>query len=157
MALIYKQGDLLASRHRVIGHGCNALGSMGAGIATAIKRSYPGAFEVYAKTFAARGLKVGEVIAWEGNDRVVLNCITQARYGRDPNTVYVDYDGVRSCMLWIEGEALRSRESGRGVFAHDGEVAFPKIGAGLANGDWDRIAEIIDTEIKSLDVLIYVL
>ena len=157
MPLRYRTGDLLASPHRVIGHGCNAQGSMGAGIAAAIKRTYPGAFAVYAKAFASRGLHVGEVVPWFGNDRIVLNCITQERYGRDPNVVYVDYDGVRSCMRWIETTAREQRSTGVGPLATVRELGLPKLGAGLAQGDWDRIAGIIEAEIPSLDVVIYVL
>ena len=157
MALSYRTGDLLASPHLVIGHGCNAQGLMGAGIAAAIKRTYPGAFDVYAKAHSSRGLRVGEVVPWFGNDRIVLNCITQERYGKDPDVVYVDYDGIRSCMRWIENTVRTQHGAGVGPFARVRELGLPKIGAGLARGDWDRIAGIIEDEISSLDVVICVL
>ncbi|MDC9824330.1 macro domain-containing protein [Devosia sp. ZB163] len=157
MALSYRTGDLLASSLRVIGHGCNAQGLMGAGIAAAIKRAYPGAFDVYAKAHATRRLRVGEVVPWFGNDRVVLNCITQERYGKDPNVVYVSYEGIRSCMRWIENTAREQRTAGVGPLATAREIGLPKIGAGLARGDWERIAAIIEAEVTSLDVVVYVL
>ncbi len=31
-------------------------------------------------------------------------------------------------------------------------IGFPKIGAGLAGGDWERIAEIIKTELAGEDL-----
>ncbi|WP_343683631.1 hypothetical protein [Asticcacaulis sp.] len=52
-AIIYEQGDLLKAPERVICHGCNAQGKMGAGIATAIKKIYPEAFSLYRATYEA--------------------------------------------------------------------------------------------------------
>ena len=153
--LTYRTGDLLASPHTIIGHGCNAQGSMGAGIAAAIKQAYPGAFAVYADAYREGRLKVGEVIPWDGNDRVIFNCITQERYGKDPNVVYVDYDGVAACMRWIDQTARRQKNEARGPFATERTIAFPRIGAGLAHGDWERIASIIEAEITAIDVVIY--
>lgn len=52
----------------------------------------------------------------------------------------MDYDAVRSCMRWI-----KERYSGL-------RIGLPKIGAGLAGGDWDRISRIVDEELDGEDV-----
>lgn len=52
----------------------------------------------------------------------------------------MDYDAVRSCMRWI-----KERYSGL-------RIGLPKIVAGLAGGDWDRISRIVDEELDGEDV-----
>lgn len=46
-----------------------------------------------------------------------------------------DYDAIRLAM-----RRIKTQFSGR-------RIAYPKIGAGLARGDWARIARIIDEEL----------
>jgi O-acetyl-ADP-ribose deacetylase (regulator of RNase III) len=54
--------------------------------------------------------------------------------------VKVDYEAVRSCVRWI-----KARYSGK-------RIGLPKIGAGLAGGDWKEIASIIKEELAGEDV-----
>ncbi len=53
-----------------------------------------------------------------------------------------DYAAIRSCMRWI-------RESCRGK-----RIGLPKIGAGLAGGDWSTIEAIIQEELAGENVTI---
>ena len=53
--------------------------------------------------------------------------------------VLVDYDAVRTVM-----REMKARFGGR-------RIGYPKIGAGLAKGDWRLIAEIIDVELTGED------
>jgi len=154
--IVYKSGDLLAADEMVIGHGCNAQGVMGAGIAAAIKQTYPGAYHAYRDQHQVKGLKVGDVIVWASPSRVVLNMVTQEFFGRDKNRVYVDYPGIGRAMEFVEKMAQQHLSDKRGAFHASPHLALPKIGAGLANGDWDQIAGIIEDEIRSIDVTVYV-
>ncbi|RYD20572.1 MAG: hypothetical protein EOP88_14530 [Verrucomicrobiaceae bacterium] len=52
----------------------------------------------------------------------------------------VDYSAIRSCFQWIRQNHGAKR------------VGLPKIGAGLAGGDWSKIATIIDEETPGMDV-----
>jgi O-acetyl-ADP-ribose deacetylase (regulator of RNase III) len=73
-----------------------------------------------------------------GTPLVVVNAYTQFDYrGSGPR---VDYVAVRSCFRWI-----KERHSGK-------RIGLPKIGAGLAGGDWARIAAIIEQELAGEDV-----
>ena len=47
MQIEYRTGDLLEAAEPVIVHGCNAQGSMGAGVARAIRDRYPAAYAAY--------------------------------------------------------------------------------------------------------------
>lgn len=72
-----------------------------------------------------------------GNVLTVVNGYTQFNYrGRGP---LVDYDAIRSVF-----QTVKARFSGK-------RIGYPKIGAGLAKGDWDRIAQIIVDELEGED------
>jgi O-acetyl-ADP-ribose deacetylase (regulator of RNase III) len=154
MKIIYRTGDLLEAPEHIICHGCNAQGKMGAGIAVAIRKRYPKAFEDYRALYEAQGnrLELGQVVFAECPDgRVVIDAVTQEFYGRDPSIVYVSYDAIRTAIRRIDAW-MAARKS-----AEVESVAFPKIGAGLANGDWDVIAQIIEDEARAFQPVVYTL
>ncbi len=126
----------------LIVHGCNCFCTMGAGIAKGIKSAFPAAFEADLATARGDRAKLGTCtfveIERNGTPLVVVNAYTQFDYrGSGPK---VDYDAVRFCFRWIQ-----KQYSGR-------RIGIPKIGAGLAGGDWARIAAIIEEELAGEDV-----
>ena len=138
-------GDLielaLNGEFDVIIHGCNCQCVMGAGIAKAIKARFPEAFQADLKTEKGSRDKLGTISFAEivGDDRTiaVVNGYTQFHWkGRG---VLVDYDALRSVM-----KAVRTQFGGK-------RIGYPKIGAGMAKGDWERIATIIDEELEGED------
>jgi O-acetyl-ADP-ribose deacetylase (regulator of RNase III) len=140
------QGDLirLASEGKfdLIVHGCNCFGTMSAGIAKGIKESFPQAFEADLATERGSKAKLGTCsfarIPIGVTALIVVNAYTQ--FDWRGSGVKVEYEAVRSCMLWI-----KERFSGN-------RIGLPKIGAGLARGDWAIIAAIIDGELSGEDV-----
>ena len=64
---------------------------------------------------------------------VIVNCYTQ--YDFSGPGVLVDYTALRSCF-----QAVRTQ-------FHGLRIGYPKIGAGLAKGDWRIIAKIISEEL----------
>ena len=153
MKLIYRKGDLLASSLRFIVHGCNAQGVMGSGIALAIRQTYPKAFQDYRDVYDLSGLKAGQTIWSDVGDRVVINAVTQEFYGRDPNVVYVSYDGIRAAIRAINESAIIRKNLLDGLEPQ--MVGFPQIGAGLGNGDWAIIEAIIEEESTHFQPVIY--
>jgi O-acetyl-ADP-ribose deacetylase (regulator of RNase III) len=141
-------GDLIHLAKRgefdLIAHGCNCFTTMGAGIAKGIRAVFPEAFEADLATARGDRGKLGtcshaEVVR---NDLriVIVNAYTQYDY-RGSGTK-LDYDALRGCMGWI-----KERYSGL-------RIGLPKIGAGLAGGDWLRIADIITEALPGEDVTI---
>lgn len=65
----------------------------------------------------------------------VINSYTQYHYGKAKN---IDYIALRECMKKINND-FKGKDLG-----------IPKIGAGLAGGDWKVIKEIIQEELKDL-------
>ncbi len=140
------QGDLfLLARNGefdLIVHGCNCYCTMGAGIAKGIKAAFPEAYAADCDTTKGSRIKLGtcsfaEVTA-NGKRLVIVNAYTQFDW-RGSGTK-VDYEAVRSCMRWIKVSFPGLR------------IGLPKIGAGLAGGEWKEIASIIEEELAGEDV-----
>lgn len=76
---------------------------------------------------------------------VVVNCYTQYNYGTnhiDGTKKPLDYSALTLCMKKINH-----------IFAGK-TVGLPRIGAGLAGGEWDIIKKIIKNNLKDCDVVI---
>lgn len=151
--LSYRTGDLLAAEESVIAHGCNMQGKMGRGVADAISTRYPGAFQAYMQRYERNELALGRIVHWKGDGRVVLNMITQDRYGRGER--FVDYEAVRTCFARVELWASTHLKEGRGFFHADPRLAIPLIGADRGGGDWNLIEGIIREEVVSIPVTVY--
>lgn len=154
MEIIYKRGDLLQTDIPVIAHGCNAKGVMGSGVAKAVREKWPHVYDEYKFWHSQEMLKPGQVLWVDTDDhKLIANCITQEDYGRSKTKVYVDYIALAKCMKAIEEEGVRRLDEHDPFTFHF--VAMPRIGAGLANGDWDRISKIIETCFKQIQPVVY--
>lgn len=147
--MIESAGNLLDVKRGIIVHGCNAQGVMGSGVAKAVRAIYPQAYEAYRSAYESKGLPLGEVV-WcrvsTDPPLAIANAITQKNYGRSPSVRYVDYDAVARCFATI-GEIARR---------HNLPVHYPKIGAGLGNGDWDTLSTIIQRELSGVEHTLWV-
>jgi len=139
------QGDLLqlalAGRFDVIVHGCNCQCAMGKGIALSIKNKFPEAYDADLKTTKGDRDKLGTItvaqIQRASARFAVVNAYTQFHYRGDG--VLADYDAIRSAFKHLKQQFGGHR------------IGYPKIGAGLAKGDWATIAAIIDEELAGED------
>lgn len=135
------KGDILQLKEGILVHGCNSLGVMGAGIALKIKQVYPLAYEAYRQQYEVMGLGLGEVIPYTVSKEphlIIANAITQDSFGREKGLVYLDYAAIRKCFSSINEIAKLYHLS----------VNFPLIGCGLAGGNWDIVAGIIESEVS---------
>jgi len=134
MMIKYLTGDLLASPHKVLIHGCNDHGAMGSGIAKQIRAKYPNVYEIYHLRYKTFGLDLGDIIPVQSLDgKIIVNAITQHGSGHDGKR-YVDYDAVEKCFVQLNDRAIDWEVT---------EMALPRLGAGLGGGDWSVIEEII--------------
>jgi O-acetyl-ADP-ribose deacetylase (regulator of RNase III) len=169
MKIKYVIGDMFEAPSLILLHGCNAQGQMGSGVAATIRVRVPFAYDDYKAHYDRNGLKTGDIVIASGVDtvsgveRVVVNAVTQEFYGRDPNVIYVDYDGVRAVMQAINYELEERDESMHDDWTFTEEqmdigtptIAMPLVGAGLANGDWGKIASIIEEESYAFQPVVY--
>ena len=147
----YIKGDLiklaLTGNFEVIAHGCNCMCTMGACIAKTIKSEFPEAYQADCATEKGDKNKLGicsfATCKTENGFCDVVNAYTQ--YDYRGKGVLVEYDAVRSCMKW-----LKKNYSGK-------KIGLPKIGAGLAKGDWNIIESIIVEELKNENLTIVLL
>jgi hypothetical protein len=88
-----------------------------------------------------------EVGKWATHQLVVVNSYTQYKYGgnhTDGVNKPLDYEALTLCLRKINHIFNGKR------------IGLPQIGAGLAGGDWNRIKQIIQTELKDCDVTVVI-
>lgn len=134
------QGDLISlaknGEFDVIVHGCNCFCAMGGGIALQIKQEFPKAFEVDRRTVKGDPKKMGTYSLAMVDNLTIVNAYTQFDC-RGPGVLanYSSIDKVfKSLAIVFEGK----------------RIGFPKIGAGLARGDWAIIEEIIENNLEGM-------
>lgn len=157
MQIIYKTGDALAGPERFFCHGCNAQGVMGSGVAAQVRDQFPAAYDGYRKQYEREGLKLGDCISVDCRTKTIVNAVTQEHYGRDPNRLYVSYDAIERAIRHINAWShfASTIEPMKRMIGQPKEVAFPLIGAGLANGDWDIISKIIEEFSTEFQPVVY--
>lgn len=143
----YIQGDLFDTDAEIIAHGCNCRGGFGSGVAKIIATKYPKARFYYLDKFDEDGWKLGDiqpVMQWNG--KYIVNCATQDAY-LPRNECHADYDAIRLAMSRLKEFAMSKNM----------KIAIPKIGAGLAGGDWNIIESILNDVFSDYDVTVYYL
>lgn len=140
MSIQYFKQDLTLilqnKEFQVFVHGCNCFCTMGAGIAKRVKQIFPQVYKADKSTKSGDKKKLGTIdIVSVGdlvNPKFVINAYTQYDFGGNkPN---VDYKAIESCFISINDFLIKNEFT---------ELTIPKIGAGLAGGDWSVIEEII--------------
>lgn len=130
----------------IIIHGCNCQCRMGSGIAKEISERIPQAVRADNATVTGDASKLGtfsyaQVRSPSGHWFVVINAYTQEFWGTDSRKV--DYDAVREVFKKIAFNVSNAAKPMR--------VGYPKVGCGLAGGDWKVISKIIEEELEGLD------
>jgi O-acetyl-ADP-ribose deacetylase (regulator of RNase III) len=130
-----------AGEFDIIIHGCNCFHIMGAGLAAQIKSQFPMAFDADISTIRGNESKLGtySIADIPQYNFKILNCYTQYSPGRPiaPETYNTRLQYIRSCCNLIAWEFQNQR------------IGIPRIGAGLAGGNWDKIKGIINEELPN--------
>ena len=133
----------------VIAHGCNCFCTMGAGIAPQFAK-YFNADKFSYETPSQKGNynKMGcidaQVEKRYKREFTVVNAYTQYSTGATFGGIPLDYDALTLCLRKINK-----------VFAGK-SIGLPKIGCGLAGGNWEIVKALIKKELSSMDVTIVV-
>jgi hypothetical protein len=158
MGLKVIKGDIfdhkLEEVNRVVVHGCNAQGVMGSGIAKTIRDMYPKVYEDYKDYEEFRGLYLGDIIQTLIHPKLrIASIITQEYYGRDPNTLFVDYETVEHSLKSL----VRHFKTKNEIQGTNIEIHLPFIGGDLANGDRTILMGIFEEVFKDYDATLFVL
>lgn len=153
----YKEvyGDLIelsrAGEFDVIVHQANCFHAMGKGIAKAIKEAYPEAYKADLETPYGDYNKVGTYSAWyppavtsltDPNRHVPIVVNAYAQFGYGAGKRRTDYEALRIILRKLNSAFPGAR------------MGMPKIGCGLAGGDWTVVQKIIREELANVDVTI---
>ena len=140
--LIEIKGDITDTDCTVIAHGVNCQGVMGSGVAKALYEKWPAVKERYLDVFTNVNAGVdGENLLGYMDDaevekgKFVINCFTQQYYGYDGKK-YLSYDALEEAMTTLHLCC-------KSLYKVD-EIAIPKIGCGLAGGDWQIVKAILN-------------
>lgn len=135
-----------------IAHGVNCQNKMGSGVAKALYSKWHGVKSLYhllCDHQKANGVQPFEMLGWVQevtcHNKTIYNCFTQENYGYD-GKLYLDYEALRTCFRDLV------------MNPPNGDLAIPKIGCGLAGGDWEKVKQIINEETADIiDVYVYYL
>jgi O-acetyl-ADP-ribose deacetylase (regulator of RNase III) len=147
-------GDLLKlaldGNFDVITHGCNCFCTMGSGIAPQFADKFgadkfPKEDEKYKGDINKLGTIDSKTVIIDNQQLVVVNSYTQYFYGKSYATstdLPLNYSALSLCLKKINH-----------LFGGK-KIGLPKIGCGLAGGDWDIVKKIIKTELSDCYITI---
>jgi len=138
----YREGDLLQSPMDIIVHGCNCKLSFGAGIARQIKEQFPEAHAADIKTLWGDKSKLGTYSTAQTPSFRIINAYTQFNYSTDK--LDADYDAIVDVMMKLQYD-----------FAPELNIGMPRIGCGLASGDWNIVEEILEKVFDDRTIYVY--
>jgi O-acetyl-ADP-ribose deacetylase (regulator of RNase III) len=153
MAYREVNGDLielaLDGEFDVITHGCNCFCNMGAGIAVPMSRKF-GCSDFPLEDSKTIGdiNKLGQIDyrkrATRKREKYVIVVNSYSQYIPNVKMKPLDYEALTLCMRKINH-----------IFKGQ-HIGLPKIGAGLAGGDWERIRTIIQTELVDCEITVVI-
>jgi len=157
VSIYYVKGDATVpggDRNRIIVHCCNDLGYWNAGFVKALSKRWPEPERAYrrwasgqdqALPFALGNVQFVPVATaiWVANI-IGQSGIAKDRFSYPPP---IRYQAIRKGLETVCGFALH----------HNASIHMPRMGAGLAGGNWQLIAEIVEAELcnRGVSVTVY--
>lgn len=151
--ITYRKGDATLPQGdgpKILAHICNDRGGWGKGFVLAVSKRWrepEAAYRSWARVghFGGSEFKLGNVQFVEAEpDLVVANMVAQCGYGRG-SIPPIRYDALERCLSAVYARAASLQAS----------VHMPKIGTGLAKGDWRVIEPMITAQLGAVPVFVY--
>jgi len=146
--IIEKVGNLLDHvNNGIIAHGCNCRGGFGAGFAKYVGEKYPETKRGYISKYNKEGWKLGDIqLVKVKPDLYVANMATQDRFWKEyEGEVLVDYVALCDALEELKKKSL---ELGLPIY-------IPKIGCGLAGGNWEKVKKYINLIFEDTDITVF--
>ena len=136
MPIEFVSGDLFANVHKAqaFAHGCNCIGSMGAGIAVGFRERYPEMYLQYkAKCKSTpKEFNLGDVFLWKCDDLPsVFNLGTQEAVWHSR----ASYEAIKTALI-----SMREIADSEGILS----IAIPRIGVGYGGLSWKKVKIIVE-------------
>lgn len=136
--IIYIKGDATypdTSGNKIIAHVCNDIGAWGRGFVLALSKRWKAPEEAYKSLF--KGLRVArgtvQYVQVEGDIEVANMVAMEGLYHSEKNPNPLKMPALIICL-----EDLYEQASLKAATIH-----MPKIGSGLAKGNWSEIEEVL--------------
>ena len=151
----YLRGDatnpIEVDGNKIIIHIVNSKGRWGRGFVLALSKNWKEPEIEYRKWHRnKKGFELGEVqFVKVEDDIVVCNMVAQKGIGFSNNKPPIRYSALNKCLEKVK-EAVENNK--------DKEISIvaPKIGAGLAQGKWDKIEKLIIENLCKNDIPVYI-
>jgi O-acetyl-ADP-ribose deacetylase (regulator of RNase III) len=154
MTVRYITGDATqptGDKPRIIVHVCNDIGGWGRGFVLALSSRWDSPERAYRAWFEQKSdlpFELGQVAFVEVEPQLwVGNMIGQRDTRKQAGVPPVRYEAIRTALGRV----------GEFAIEHAASVHMPRIGCGLAGGDWSEIETIIEDELcqRDVDVTVY--
>jgi len=136
---------------RYIVHVCNDIGGWGRGFVLSLSMEHPNAEVAYRSWYQQNDdelFELGRVQFVESKDNItVVNMIGQHGIFTKDGVPPIRYPAVRTCFHQVAKHALVTGAS----------IHMPRIGCGLAGGNWSEIEKLINEELisRGVEVCVY--
>lgn len=128
----------------------NDEGKYGAGFSGALSARWPKVESEYRNWWRERygKLKLGDIQTIQVlSDLAVINMVAQHGVVGKDNPKPIDYDALKVCLA----------KAGNEISEYNAAVHMPRIGCGLAGGEWEKVEKIVEDELlkRSINVTVY--
>ena len=138
----YIEGDIFDSPAQVIVNTVNTVGVMGKGLALSFKKRYPDMFESYKKVCEKHQLTIGKLMLYQEADHWILLFPTKENWRNPSKLEYVE----KGLMKFVSTYAEK----------HITSIAFPKLGCGNGELDWDLVRPLMERYLRPLPIDVYI-
>lgn len=134
--------------NKIIAHICNDIGAWGKGFVLAVSKRWSEPEKEYKKWYKnGASFELGEVqFVQVSGDIYVANMIGQRDIRRSKSGPPIRYEAVDKCLEKVGDKAIELVAS----------IHMPRIGCGLAGGKWEEIEKLINKNLGSKGIAVYV-
>lgn len=140
--LYYVYASLFDSPAQTLVNTVNTVGVMGKGIAKSFKERYPKMFSEYKSLCDRHVLAPGKLHLWKDPSTWILNFPTKTTWRMPSKIEYVEA-GLDTFVRNYEAMGIVS-------------VAFPPLGCGNGNLDWNDVRPLMESYLKSISIPVYI-
>lgn len=138
----YIEGDIFNSPAQVIVNTVNTVGVMGKGLALSFKQKYPDMFNSYRTACEKKQLTIGKLMLWYAPDHWILLFPTKENWRNPSKLEYIEKGLVKFEQTYAEKNIT--------------SIAFPKLGCGNGELNWDDVRPLMEKHLKSLPIDVYI-
>ncbi len=138
----YIEGNIFDSPAQVIVNTVNTVGVMGKGLALEFKNRYPEMFADYRAACEKRQFTMGKLMLWRAPDHWILMFPTKENWRNPSKLEYIE----RGLSNFVNSYAEKNISS----------IAFPKLGCGNGELDWNDVRPLMEKYLKPLPIDVYI-